>query len=339
MIRRVLLCVVFLILAGCEQTTTAPVATPSSERAADRPTNQPIPTIPAPEGLPGRIVLAARGDLWLWQGEQATRLTTSGDAVQPALNQAGQIVFVRRSQSASDLEILDLAQNGNLKRLTFYTPEQPIGSIERVYESIWAWYPVWSPDGAQVAFVSQYGPPFGSPASDYRLGLYTMPAQPGADRSMQYTDQGGHVGRAAYAPDGSAILFSLAPDPPGVPQIYRLDLISGEAGSVPGMPEQSYDPAYAPDGSQIAFAARHAEGTDIFVLPTTGGEPIQVTRLGVARAPAFSPDGTQLAFLASPRGERGFDLWVIDLKPSIGEPRRISFDIDADPDSGISWGP
>jgi TolB protein len=160
---------------------------------------------------------------------------------------------------------------------------------------------------------------------------------------MLYTDQAGQIGRSAYMPDGAAILFGLAPDLPGAAKIYRLDLASGEVGEVPGMPEQSYDPAVSPDGRLVAFTARHGGGTDLFVLSLADGVSTQVTNLGAARAPAFSPDGGQLAFLASPKGERGFDLWAVDLKPTGGtpsfdEPKRISFDLGIDPDSGLTWG-
>jgi TolB protein len=235
--------------------------------------------------------------------------------------------------------------NNEPQLLLGYTPDLPLNSLDRVYQSMWALYPTWSPDGQSLAFVSQYGPPYGSPASDYRLGLFGMPAERGAERIMYYTDQNGHVGRLAYAPDGSGIFFALAPDAPGIARIYRYDMASGEAGEVPGIPEQSYDPAISPDGRLLAFAARHGAETDIFVLRLDQqSAPIQITHHGAARAPAFSPDGKQLAFLAASGSARSFDLWILDLHStaaamSAGEPERISFDMGIDADSGISWGP
>jgi TolB protein len=105
------------------------------------------------------------------------------------------------------------------------------------------------------------------------------------------------------------------------------------------MPEQSYDPAISPDGKIVAFAARHATTTDIFLMPLAGGTPTQITRIGAARAPAFSPDGKQIAFIAAAAGERGFDIWVVELTSGgATQPRRISFDLGVDADSGLSWG-
>ncbi len=319
-------------------TPTAPPAlalpqTPTPRRAMDA-----TAVVPG-NGLPGRLVFAAAGEIWLWQGERGRQLTSSGDALQPALSPDGtRIAYVRHSQSASDLVELNVATGEN-RVLTAYTPDQPLSSIERVYESMWAFYPAWSPDGQELAFVSQYGPPYGAYASDYRLGLYTMPPQPDAERSRRYTDENGQIGRIAYTPDGAAILYTLTPDPPGIPRIYRYDRTSEEVGEIPGIPEQSYDPAISPDGTLIAFAARHTGKTDIFLMPLAGGSPVQITNIGAARAPAFSPDGKQLAFIASAPGERGFDLWVVELKPGgATEPRRISFDLGVDADSGLSWG-
>ena len=335
--------VIVLGLSACSRpnpTKPSPASTPTQPNVLAAPTNRPIPTIVATGlGLAGRIVFISGGDIWIWEGEQARQITHSGDIAQPALAPDGHhVAYIRRSQSASDLMVLDLTTN-ETRQITNYIPDLPEGSIDRVYASMWALYPAWSPDASEIAFVSQYGPPYGSLASDYRLGLYTIPPQPGADRSMRYTDENGHVGRVTYLPNGTAILFALEPDPPGLPQIYRYDRTSGEAGALPGLPEQSYDPAVSPDGKRLAFAARHANGTDIFIMPLDGGTAVQLTTSGAARAPAFSPDGKHLAYLSTANGERGFDVWVIDLtSTSPRTPHRISFDLSVDANSGLSWG-
>jgi TolB protein len=117
-------------------------------------------------------------------------------------------------------------------------------------------------------------------------------------------------------------------------------------------PAQSYDPAWAPDGTWLAFAARANGRTDVFAMRSTTsatgagriGPPIQLTSIGTARAPAFSPDGKQLAFLAIAPGSNSFDLWVADLEMDAagalvpGQPRQITQGMALDADSGVAWG-
>jgi TolB protein len=130
--------------------------------------------------------------------------------------------------------------------------------------------------------------------------------------------------------------------------IYSYTPGSGSAAPLAGAPAQSYDPAWAPDGAWLAFAARKDGRTDVFAIRSTGagatGPAIQLTSLGSARAPAFSPDGKQLAFLAIAPGSNSFDLWVLDLAAgpdgalTPGQPRKVTQGMALDADSGVAWG-
>jgi TolB protein len=296
------------------------------------------------------LLFEVAGNLWLWQDDRGVALTSSGDAYQPAWSPDGaRIAYIRREESSSDLVVIPAA-GGEPAQLTNNGSGQPLQSYERIYASIWAFYPAWSPDGAEIAFASQAAPPFGSPAAEYRVTLYSVPTF-GGERQQLYGDDAGHVGRLAYAPDGASIVFLFRPAGDGASQLLSYTRVGGAAAPVPGAPEQSYDPAFSPDGRWLAFAVRDtsagtggaARRTDVFAMPGGGGSPVRLTSLGGARAPSFSPDGNMLAFLAIMPGSDSFDLWVVDLQRGAdgalraSEVRQITHDMRIDADSGLSW--
>lgn len=302
------------------------------------------------ENLPGRLLFVQNGTIWLWQGKQGQALLGSGGAWQPAWSPNGdRIAYIERGESYSDLMLAD-ANGDHLQQLTFNASNQVSHSQERIYESQWAFYPTWSPDSTRIALAAQYGPPVGAPAFEYNLALYTLPAI-GGPRIQVYSDDGAQCGRMAYTLNGTALVYTRADSTSdGQQQIHRLDLNTGTSTPFPGAPAQSYDPALAPNGLWLAFAARDATLTDIWALPgnaTDGSNPApqRLTSLGTARAPMFSPDGQLLAFLAIPPGGNGFELWVAEVNAGdsgslqISDPRQITQNMNLDADSGLSWAP
>lgn len=77
------------------------------------------------------------------------------------------------------------------------------------------------------------------------------------------------------------------------------------------------DPTLAPDGRFLAYASDRAGNLDIWVQPTAGGAPVQVTRESESDSqPAWSPDGSTIVFRSE---HAGGGLFVV---PALGGPRR-----------------
>lgn len=76
-------------------------------------------------------------------------------------------------------------------------------------------------------------------------------------------------------------------------------------------------PAISPDGKRIAFASNRDGYWNIYVMPATGGRPVQITS---DRAhcvhPSWSPDGRQLVYTRLGRVSGRWELWVADLSNS-----------------------
>ncbi|KAB8140574.1 hypothetical protein F8S13_22760 [Chloroflexia bacterium SDU3-3] len=325
------LCGLCLALASC---ATAPDAKSTTPTALTSISAQGI-------SLPGRLLFVRGGDIWQWQGGTGSQLTQQGNLAQPSWSPDGsRIACIQRGNSYSDIVLLS-ATGDSMLPLTHNDSAEPPNSQGRVRSTIWALYPSFAPDGGTIAYTSQAGPATGEPAADYNLALYTMPAAQGGQRTQRYASDTGQVGRAAYAPDGALALAFQPTGGDARPQILRLT--QDQAAPIDGLPDDSYDPAFSPDGTWLAFATRRGQATDLAIIPAGGGSPTTLTSIGSARAPAFSPDGAWLAFLALSPGSSSFDLWVAPLTLSadsatIGEPKALTSGLQLDPDSGLSWG-
>lgn len=74
-----------------------------------------------------------------------------------------------------------------------------------------------------------------------------------------------------------------------------------EISNISNNPADDLDPAWSPDGKQIAFVSDRVKGrtvtTQVYIMNADGTGASQLTTgLGSARYPAWSPDGKQIAF-------------------------------------------
>src|SRR5713101_5093432 len=91
----------------------------------------------------------------------------------------------------------------------------------------------------------------------------------------------GKIVFAAEGVGGSFDLFVMNADGSGLRNLTR-------------NPGPDRDPAWSPDGRQIAFYSRRDEGIGVFVMNTDGSGVRLLAQNGLA--PAWSPDSTRLVF-------------------------------------------
>src|SRR5215469_11784957 len=87
--------------------------------------------------------------------------------------------------------------------------------------------------------------------------------------------------------------------------------------------EQDCSPAFSPDGGTVAFVRGITPGvvSDVYVVPTSGGEPRRVTQdnTWIMGAPAWTPDGRDIVFSSTRAGLAS--LWRVSA--SGGTPRPV----------------
>jgi len=188
--------------------------------------------------------------------------------------------------------------------------------------------PRWSPDGKWLAFTSSRGEQDDKKAPQQ---LYVLPADGGEARRV--TDGSDDVSQFAWSPDSTRIAFvKRVPDDPEEDErkraprrvrrlFYKLDgagwladrrahifvasLEGGDDGDVRQLTDgdcEDSQPAWSPDGKQIAFSSMRGERWDIelrdriYLVSADGGEPVALTGTdGSCTGASFSPDGTRIA--------------------------------------------
>jgi serine/threonine protein kinase/Tol biopolymer transport system component len=116
------------------------------------------------------------------------------------------------------------------------------------------------------------------------------PPQPG--HLTQLTDLPGKANYPSLSPDGERFVYVLSEG--GHSRLYS-QRVDGHGGRVPlpaGPPADDTQPAYSPDGKQIAFRSKR-DGGGIFLMDAMGGAIRKLTNLGYN--PSWSPDGREIA--------------------------------------------
>jgi dipeptidyl aminopeptidase/acylaminoacyl peptidase len=257
------------------------------------------------EVLPGSIVYAKAGNIWIQTDEGARQLTSGANDSMPTWSPDGRWVYYIETQAARGLWPLrgrpahyDMAVP-HLKRIAADGSGEPQELKSGRFRSgnftwfYWMRQPAVAPDGRTIALVTDQPNP---EERDVVVQLYSLETKRFTVPDVRSTSNLGHQD-PAWHPNGQFLLFvrNGREGSRAAPVIYRYSLTRQTASALTG--PGYLEPDYSPDGRYIAATRTTTIGTDVVILDgSRGTELLKVTTDGRSWAPVWSPAGDAVAF-------------------------------------------
>ena len=159
--------------------------------------------------------------------------------------------------------------------------------------------PAWSPNGAQLAYVS---------FESRKPVIYAHDVASGKRRLL--ANFRGSNSAPTWSPDGRQIVATLSRD--GGSQLYAIDANGGDPRRLTQSSSIDTEPTFSPDGKSIYFVSDRGGAPQIYRMGASGGNAERVTFTGnYSISPAVSPNGKYLAYISRING--AFKLQLMEL--------------------------
>ena len=167
-------------------------------------------------------------------------------------------------------------------------------------------YPVVSPDGATVSFLS---------TRDGTLEIYTMTPDGGNETRLTHNDKGDDE-NVSWSPDGARIVhtsYHLIPlsEASKAAEIYVMNADGSDRTRLTDNDAWDSQPAFSPDGAQIAFASARDGNYEVYLMPADGSNPVNLTHHeGRDMRPRWIDGGARISFISDRDGQNA--LYAMD---------------------------
>jgi len=129
--------------------------------------------------------------------------------------------------------------------------------------------PVWSPDGAELLYVSNRGHVYGTG------GFWRMKVEPGAEAREIHYEETAWKARPSFSPDGKRIVYASYLGQ-AWHQLWIMPAQGGDPFPLSYGDFDNINPRWAPDGETIAFISNRGGNTSLWLQQVLGGAQRQL---------------------------------------------------------------
>ena len=188
-------------------------------------------------------------------------------------------------------------------------PDMQNFSIEKLYMTRQIGGSTWSPDGKQIAFISNISG---------RSNLWLVPSAGGWPTQLTISDQ--RQAQPAWSPDGTWIAYISDHDGDEQWDIFLVSPKTGDVVNITMSPDSAeIEPVWSPDGRQIAYVTKPKTGSsyEIELMDVATRHLRHLTKSTAKElsneSPIFSHDGKFIVYTQSHASGKDANVFVVDL--------------------------